>query len=177
MYAINTILQSLNQDSLVRQELDDLADELATAEAAVRSSGDAVDTLPHKQGHYLVTVLTRAAAIHANPSSTPVRINCKQDPRAKAFFMGSSNHWQAVVNVRGTWTLRDETTVFPVRDLRNVFNDMPKRSGMVLMQHDPGGQEIIDANQSERARERAIEGSQTPLKPSLPSLHPKSCKA
>jgi len=38
LYAINTILQSLNQDSLVRQELDNLADELATAEAAVRSS-------------------------------------------------------------------------------------------------------------------------------------------
>ena len=111
LHAINTVLQSIGLDSLIRQELDQIADELAVGEALLLADGDAQETLPHPKGYYHVSVLTKAAEIHAGLSSVPFTSLSVPNPKAQAYLLGTRNHWQALVKQRDKWTLRDETTM------------------------------------------------------------------
>ena len=138
LHAINIILQSIGQDCVVRQELDQIADELAVNEALVLTNGDAQETLPHPKGYYHVSVLTKAAEIHAGLSCLPVTSSYKADPRAQAFLLGARNHWQAVVKLKGKWTLRDETTMEAVQNLTG-FLRVAADHGMVLMLYKADG--------------------------------------
>ena len=159
LFALNEVLRSLNADTLVRQELDAIADELASAEAAMQEDGDAVDTLPDGRGHYHVTTLTRAAKLYGNLVAKPVDIDFRHNPSAVAFLLGSGDHWQAVIrrykdhshtftshpaDAAFTWFLRDEWTSTPVKDIVRFIRSRSSRGMAMLLALDDGSGGLDD---------------------------------
>ena len=142
LHATNIILPSIGRDCVVHQELDHIAEELAVTEALLLTNGDAHETLPHPKGYYHVSVMSKTMLvmqkIHAGLSCLPVTPSFKADPRAQAFLLGSRSHWQAVVKLKGTWTLRDEVTMEVVQNLAG-FLRVAAEHGMVLMLYKADG--------------------------------------
>ena len=141
--AVNIVLRSLNQDYLVRQELDQIADNLAVSEALLLTDGDAQETLPHPKGFYHISVLIKAAEIHAGLSALPVTPSYTSNPRAVVFLLGSRDHWQAIIKQQGKWTLRDEKTMEGINNLTGFLRTAASH-GMALMLYKADGSADIN---------------------------------
>ena len=97
LFTINTILYSLKAEGLTRQRLDKITDEIAAEDAILLSKGNARDTMPHRQRHCCITVLTNAAQMCADIRSRVIAsASSPEDPRSVAHLLCSGLYWQAV---------------------------------------------------------------------------------
>ena len=83
--------------------------------------------------------------MYACLSSLPATPSNNPDPRAKAYLLGWRNHWQAVVQLKGRWTLLDETTVEAIVNLGG-FSCTASAHSMVLMLYKTDGTADLNSN-------------------------------
>ena len=173
--AINHIMASRGRMPLGRDVLDDVALHVANLEAAIRAEGTAVDTTPHAEGNYHVTVmslaLTHLVDLHVSVwkpgTSTP----------AFAFIAGDGKHWQAIVQDSGTWMVRDRRS-FKVQDLQNYLACRSRKGIVLLCSEDPVDNPMdADCSTAPISKKRPIEeavNAEQPLLAAAASPEPPS---
>ena len=154
--AINHVMVSRNRMPVQRDMLDDIAAHVASLEAAI-SRPECLVAQVEAAGNYHIT--TMSLALH---HLTDLHVQVWSPERdhstgSCAYVLGSSSHWQAVVQEDGQWWLRDKQSI-AIRDLRSLLLARSK-NGMVLACNEEatGAEMDYDASLERPSRKRTAE--------------------
>ena len=126
--AINYLMINQGRMPVDREILDDIADNVASLEAAIHA--DNLSTNPDKEGNYHVTVMSVAIKQLADLFVTVWTPQKATEETPIAYILGNGSHWQALVQENNEWFVRDQKS-FKVQNLQN-FLQVSTRRGMVL---------------------------------------------
>ena len=120
--AINHIVRFYNRSRVDRHVLDDIADELATAEALRMDDGSGIDNATDTRGNYTVETLMRALRVHGDLSCRHCIPPPASSPSCTTVLAGNGSHWVALLRLNESWTMHNGQQTETVRSPSAYFH-------------------------------------------------------
>ena len=120
--AINHIVRCYNRSRVDRHVLDDIADELATAEALRMDDGSGIDNATDTRGNYTVETLMRALRVHGDLSCRHCIPPPASSPSCTTVLAGNGSHWVALLRLNESWTMHNGQQTETVRPPSAYFH-------------------------------------------------------